>query len=119
MEKFISELKNIALARPLDFLNWNDGKLELKELNEIPRRSRGAIAKIERNATGVKVVFYDKLKAIELLLRLDQLQAPAEENNLLQAIVDSTRDRLPGLFTMEELEEYAKDDNGIFIAEGN
>ena len=30
MKKIISELRNIVLARPLDFLLWYDGKLELK-----------------------------------------------------------------------------------------
>ena len=119
MKKIFAELRSIVLARPLDFLLWRDGKLELKELKDIPRRSRGAVVRIERNTTGIKVVFHDKLKAAELLLRYDKSHPAAEENNLLQAILDSTKQPVNGWFTDEELEEYANDDNGIFITEGN
>lgn len=119
MKKILAELKRIVLAKPLDFLLWRDGKLELKELKDIPRRSRGAVARIERNTTGIKVVFHDKLKAAELLLRYDRQQLPAEDNNLLEAILESTNQPFEGQFTIEELEDYIENDNGLFIAEGN
>lgn len=119
MKKILAELKSIVLAKPLDFLLWRDGKLELKELKDIPRRSRGAVARIERNTTGIKVVFHDKLKAAELLLRYDRQQLPAEENNLLEAILESTSQTMDDRFTLEEMEEYLKDENGVFIAEGD
>lgn len=119
MKKIVAELRDIVLARPLDCLLWRDGKLELKELDNIPRRSRGAIARIERNTTGIKVVFHDKLKAAELLLRYNREQIPAEENNLLQVILESTKQPVGNWFTNEELEDYTKDDNGVFIAEGD
>ena len=119
MEKILKELKSIALANPMDFLEWSDGKLELKAPEKIPRKSRGAVARIERNTTGIKIVFHDKLKAAELLLRYERDQLPCEENNLLEAILESTKDPIGGWFTIEELEGYTKDDNGILIAEGN
>ncbi len=119
MKKIINELRSIVLARPLDFLLWRDGKLELKELRDIPKKSRGAIARIERNTTGIKVVFHDKLKAAELLLRFNQSAMPAEENNLLEKILESTNQPCDDWFTNEELEEYANNDNGLFIAEGD
>ena len=119
MKKILAELRSIVLAKPLDFLLWRDGKLELKELNDIPRRSRGAVARIERNTTGIKVVFHDKLKAAELLMRYDRQQLPAEENNLLEAILESTNQPLEGQFTIEELEDYLENDNALFITEGD
>lgn len=119
MKKILKELRGIVLARPLDFLLWRDGKLELKELHDIPRRSRGAIARIERNTTGIKVVFHDKLKAAELLFKYEQMMTPAEENNLLDAILECTNQPLMGQFTIDELEKYEENDNGILIAEGN
>jgi hypothetical protein len=112
MEKILAELKAILFARPTDFLNWQDGKLELKDLADIPKKSRGAIAKIERSTTGVKVVFHDKLKAAELLLRFSQLQSPAEKNNLLEAIIDSINIEKNG-------EESVNYDNGISLTEGS
>ena len=112
MKKILAELRKIVLANPLDLLIWNDGKLELKPLEEIPAKAKAAIAKIERNTTGVKVVFHDKLKAAELLLRYDQQQSAAEENNLLVAILNSTADKID----ISDLEEMGdNDDNGIFI----
>lgn len=116
MKKVLAELRGIVLARPLDFLLWRDGKLELKELKDIPKRSRGAVARIERNTTGIRVVFHDKLKAAELLLRYDQEQTPAEKNNLLQAILESTNTQVD-LSDIDELED--DNDNGILIAEGS
>lgn len=119
MKKILAELKDIVLARPLDVLQWNDGKLELKNIEAIPRRGRVAVARIERNTTGVKVVFHDKLKAAELLLRYDRCQLTAEDNNLLEAILESTGKPSADLFTIEELEEKEENENGIFIAEGS
>ena len=116
MKKVLAELRGIVLARPLDFLLWRDGKLELKELKDIPKRSRGAVARIERNTTGIRVVFHDKLKAAELLLRYDQEQTPAEKNNLLQAILESTNTQVD-LSDIDELED--DNDNGLLIAEGS
>lgn len=116
MKKILAELRKIVLANPLDLLVWNDGKLELKSLNQIPAKSRGAVARIERNTTGVKVVFHDKLKAAELLLRYDQQQTAVEENNLLVAILNSTT----GTVDTTDIDEMRVDDeNGIFIAEGS
>ncbi len=115
MKKLIDELWGIVLAKPLDFVVWRDGKLELKELENIPKKSRGAIARIERSTTGIKVVFHDKIKAAELLLEYDK-RIPAEKNNLLEAIVESTN----GFVDTSDIEELEEDyDNGISIAEGS
>lgn len=116
MKKILAELKAVALARPLDCLDWNDGKLELKELEKIPARSRAGIASIERNTTGVKVKFHDKLKACELLLRYGEGGSTNEQNNLLEAILSATR----GGVDPTGIEEMESDfENGISIAAGS
>lgn len=119
MKKVLQELRNIALVRPLDFVTWTDGKLELKNLEDIPKKRSGAVARIERNTSGIRIVFHDKLKACELLLRFSDNGLPAEENNLLEAILESTRAPFGSTAEIDELEGVAEDDNGIFVATGD
>lgn len=116
MKKIINELKAIALARPLDCLEWQDGKLELKTLDKIPARSRVGIARIERNTTGIKVVFHDKLKAAELLLRTLGVPSESTDNNLLEKILEACSGPVD-FSDIEELEDLY--DNGVFIEQGD
>ncbi len=115
MEKILKELRSIVLSRPLECLNWREGHLELKKLEDIPARAKAGIARIERNTTGIKVVFHDKLRAAELLLRYDPGKPKGEETNLLEAILEATA----GEIDTDDLEEVCADDNGVFIAEGS
>lgn len=112
MKKILAELKAIALARPLDCLLWDGNTLELKALAEIPKKSLAGIARIERNSSGVKVIFHDKLKAIELLLKYESPSILAEENNLLEAIVNATKDDL-NITDIQELGGFYE--NGISL----
>ncbi|MBR2937741.1 MAG: terminase small subunit [Oscillospiraceae bacterium] len=61
-ERVLQELAAIAFARVPDYMD-SDGtlKLGLKPLQG------AAIASIEKGSAGVKVKFYDKMKALELL----------------------------------------------------
>ncbi len=112
MKKILAELKAIALARPLDCLLWDGNTLELKPLVKIPKKSLAGIARIERNASGVKVIFHDKLKAIELLLKYENPSATAEENNLLEAILEATK----GDLDLTEIQEMGGlYENGISL----
>ena len=112
MKKILAELKAIALARPLDCLLWDGSTLELKPLADIPKKSLAGIARIERNSSGVKVVFHDKLKAIELLLKFERPELSAEENNLLEALLESTKEP----FDFTELQELGGIyENGISL----
>lgn len=116
MKRIIRELKAIALSRPLDCLDWQDGKLELKPLDKIPARSRVGIARIERNTTGIKVVFHDKLKAAELLLRTLGVPSESTDNNLLEKILEACSGPVD-FSDIEELEDLY--DNGVFIEQGD
>ncbi len=98
-EEILQELGAIGLSRPADCLYVKDGRVELKpEALEIP--SGAAIAHMECTEKGWKIKFYDKLKALELLGEHFGLfrQIPSrqqEECNLLEAIMDATKEDLP------------------------
>ena len=97
-ERVLQELAAIAFARVPDYLD-SDGNLKgsLKPLQ------RAAIASVEKSSTGLKVKFYDKMKALELLGKhfglFDGKENPddKEDNNLLEAILQATRQEVdPG-----------------------
>ena len=64
-EKIINELAAIAFARAPDLLVVEDGQIRLRE--DLKPRQRAAVASVEKSTTGIKVKFYDKMKALELL----------------------------------------------------
>ena len=90
-EKIIDELAAIAFARAPDYLVVEDGQVRLRE--DLKPRQRAAVASVEKSTTGIKVKFYDKMKALELLgkyLGLFEGTDTREENNLLEAILQAT-----------------------------
>ncbi len=97
-EKILKELEAIALAKATDYLEVRDGVLGCRDTEALTPEQCSAIASVEKSATGLKVKFYDKLKALELLGKVvglfDGGAVENEENNLLQAIVDSTKGAL-------------------------
>ena len=93
----LEELRAIALARATDFMGIRDGALDIRSTEEIPPGLEAAIASIEKTSTGLKIKFYDKLKALELMGKYLGLFEPKtarrepEENNLLDAILAGTK----------------------------
>ena len=95
-DRVAEELAAIGFARATDCVSVEGNDLVLKSSGELTPEAGAAIASIERSSTGVKVKFYDKLKALELLGRhmgmFDSAQnrGAGEQNNLLEAILAAT-----------------------------
>ena len=93
-EQVMRELAAIGFARVPDYLVIEDGDVRVKE--DLKPLERAAVASIEKTTTGIKVKFYDKMKALELLGKhfglfegKDTLEEK-NENNLLEAILQAT-----------------------------
>lgn len=97
-ERILEELCAIGFARATDYMTVGDKGLTVRKTEELPPGSDAAIASMENSSTGIKLKFYDKMKALELLGKTmglfdtDTRQEP--DNNLLEAILQSTSGEL-------------------------
>ena len=95
-KKVLKELAGIAFANPADYLAIRDGQLEIRSTDTLTRRQQAAVASIERATGGIRLKFYDKLKALELLGKYLGLfdgsgDTDARDNGLLEAILRATQ----------------------------
>jgi hypothetical protein len=102
----LEELAAIGLAKATDYLSISDGELIVRQLDQLTPAQASAVASIERSSSGLKVKFYDKLKALELLgsqlgMFGGSQQQTVPENNLLEAILNSTQQEV----NMDDLSE--------------
>lgn len=88
-QRVMEELVAIGFANAADFLCLQEGQAVLR--SPVDPVAGAAIANLETTAKGVKVKFYDKLKALELLgkqLGMFAGSTPVtQQNNLLDAIL--------------------------------
>lgn len=96
-KEILQELVAIGFARATDYLFVQDDKLMVRPTEELSKDAGAAIASIERTSSGLKVKFYDKLKALDMLGKHlgmfagQGVQAENGGNNLLEAIVEATK----------------------------
>ena len=108
----LKELQAIAMARATDYMAVQDGTLEIRSTGELTPQQAAAIASVERSTGGLKVKFYDKLKALELLgkyLGLFETRGAwqdGQDTNLLQAILAATEKEVD-THDLPELEQAA------------
>ena len=93
-ERILWELEAIAFARVPECMELADGQVRLKET--LKPAQRAAVAAIEKSSSGIKVKFYDKMKALELLGKhlgmfdTKTPQKPEAKSNLLEMLVAGT-----------------------------
>ena len=90
-KKILDELTAIAFARAADVVQVVQGRLTVADTDGLAASQLAAIASVEQSSTGVKVKFYDKLKALELLGKaaglFENAGAQQPDNGLLEAIL--------------------------------
>ena len=112
-KQVVEELAAIGFARATNFLRVSDGELTIRETDSLSKADQSAIAAIERSSTGIKLKFYDKMKALELLGKYMGMfeGTPKEEevhNNLLEAILAATQEEVE-LDDIPEIQQAADD----------
>lgn len=97
-EAVLRELSAIGFADVRDYLQAEGNTLMIRSTQELSRSQSAAVCAIEKTSSGLKVKFYDKLRALELLGKYLQLfeggAMEAGQNNLLGALVASTKEEI-------------------------
>ena len=96
-KRVVEELAAIGFARATNFLCVSDGELTIRSTDTLSKTDQAAIASVERSSNGIRIKFYDKMKALELLGKYMGMfeGKPNEEtaqNNLLEAILRATQE---------------------------
>ena len=96
-QEVLAQIRAIATADVTELTQVENGELVIRSTSELSPQLRSAICSVEKSAGSLKVKFYDKLKALELLgkfLGLFDRQGSVcdEDNNLLEEILRSTKE---------------------------
>ena len=107
----VEELAAIGFARATNFLCVSEGELTIRPTDTLSKADQAAIASVERTSNGIRLKFYDKMKALELLGKyLGMFEGKPEEedirNNLLEAILAATQEEV-ALDDVPELQQTA------------
>ena len=122
-KKVVEELAAIGFARATNFLRVSEGELTVCDTDTLSKADRAAIASIERSSNGIKLKFYDKMKALELLgkyMGMFEGKDDGEENrnNLLEAILAATQEEVE-TDDIPEIQQAADDRHALVEPAGS
>jgi len=85
-DRILNELARIAFADLKKVMDWNDGRIEIKNSDEIADDDSAAIAEISETITGQgtitrKLRHHDKVRALELLGKYQKLFIEKHEHS--------------------------------------
>ena len=98
-ENIIDELVAIGFAKATDYLFIEGDRLGVRDTGELSPKQAAAICQIEKSTGGIRVKFYDKMKALELLGKelgmFGGETAPADTSGgLMAAVLKATGEEL-------------------------
>ena len=122
-KQVVDELAAIGFARATNFLSVSEGELTIRATDSLTKADQSAIASIERTSNGIKLKFYDKMKALELLGKYMGMfeEKSGEEtarNNLLEAILAATQEEVE-LSDIPEIQQAADDRHDLVEPAGS
>lgn len=79
-EDILRELKSIAFSNGTDFAEVTNNKIKFKNTSELSDEKKSAIASIKQTREGKAIETYDKLKAIDMLVKYMKLFDDGENN---------------------------------------
>lgn len=81
-DDILSELKNIGFSRISDYAEINGPTVRIKPLSEMSQEQVGAIASLEQGNYGIKLKLCDKLKALEMIIKMLGYDKTEPDENL-------------------------------------
>ena len=94
----MQELAAIGYAQVSNFITIRGNELIIRSTDELSQEQASAVASIEQTSNGLRLKFYDKLKALELMGKCmgmfdgNGVGTDEKTNNLLEAILAATKE---------------------------
>ena len=106
------ELVDLSLSDITDILHWEDGKVSIKEVKDIPRSALRAIKKIRvygKDNSNFEVEMHDKIRTLQTLAKAQGLLEQEKSDDDKPAVI-GIKIEGPDRVEIKEL-KYAKKDN--------